>query len=295
MGITESIIEDAAIEWLQDVGYGYLHGSVIAPDGVGPERASYGDVILQGRLREALARLNPELDHDILDEVARRVMSPESPSVQENNHRFQCWLANGMTVQVRRKDGIRGDQAWLVDFDHPDNNDWLVVNQLTVTEGKYTRRPDLVVFVNGLPIAVIELKNPEDENATVKSAWNQLQTYKDQIPSLFDTNGLLVISDGTEARVGSLTAGFERFGPWRTVDGRSLAPDAAPKLEVLLQGLFDKQRLLDYLRHFVLWETEEGYIKKIAGYHQYHAVNKAVAETVRASAPQAARRPTKGS
>jgi type I restriction enzyme R subunit len=291
MSITESVVEEAVVDWLGELGYRHLHGSVIAPDGEGAERSSYGDVILAGRLREALARLNPHLEAEVLDEVARRVMRPDSPSVLENNHRFQQWLSSGMTVQVRRKGGmIRGDQAWLVDFEEPERNDWLVVTQLTVVEGKHTRRPDVVVYVNGLPIAVIELKNPGAENATVRSAWNQLQTYKDQIPSLFDTNGVLVVSDGSEALVGSLTAGFERFGPWRTVDGQSLAPEGALKLEVLLEGLFEKRRLLDYLRHFVLWETDEGYIKKIAGYHQYHAVNKAVHETVRASAPRGDKR-----
>ena len=203
--------------------------------------------------------------------------------MEENNVAFQTQLARGIEVQVRKDGRIRGDQAWLFDFDDPDNNDWLVVNQFTVINGKYNRRPDVVVFVNGMPIAVIELKNPEDENATIKSAWNQLQTYKSEIPALFDHNEILVISDGTEAKVGSLTAGFERFGPWRTIDGDDVAPDATPKLEVLLKGLFEKQRLLDYIRHFILWETDDGFIKKIAGYHQYHAANKAIAETVRAS------------
>ncbi len=186
-------------------------------------------------------------------------------------------------MQVRRDGSVRGDQAWLFDFDSPDNNDWLVVNQFTVINGKYNRRPDLIIFVNGIPIAVVELKNPEDESATIKSAWNQLQTYKSQIPALFETNELLVISDGTAAKLGSLTAGFERFGPWRTIDGSEVAPDATPKLEVLIKGLFQKERLLDYSRHFVLWETEDGFIKKIAGYHQFHAANKAVAQTIRAS------------
>ncbi len=280
----ESVVEEAAIEYFQDLGYTYVSGPTIAPDGVSPERASYTDVVLQGRLRAALARINPHLDADILDEVTKRVTRPESPSLEERNVAFQEQLMRGVEVQVRRGGQARGDQAWLFDFDEPENNDWVVVNQLTVTSGKNTRRPDLVVYVNGLPIAVIELKNPSDEHATIKSAWNQLQTYKTQIPVLFDHNELLVVSDGTEAKVGSLTAGFERFGPWRTIDGTELAADATPKLAVLLQGLFEKRRLLDYIRHFVLWETEDGFIKKVAGYHQYHAVNKAIAETVRASA-----------
>ncbi len=290
MSMTEAEVEQAAIEYFDDLGFDYLHGSVIAPDGSGPERSSYSDTFLAGRLRAALARINPHLEADTIDEVTKSVLRPGSPSLDENNVAFQRQLARGVEVQVRKDGRIRGDQAWLFDFKNPDNNDWLVVNQFTVVNGKYNRRPDLVVFVNGMPVAVIELKNPEDETATVKSAWNQLQTYKTQIPALFDTNELLVISDGTEAKVGSLTAGYERFGPWRTVDGTELAPDAVPKMEVLLKGLFEKRRLLDYIRHFVLWETEDGFVKKIAGYHQYHAVNKAVEQTVRAASPSGDKR-----
>ena len=288
--MNESVVEEATIEYLKDLGYDYVDGLEISPDGMSPERASYGDVILAGRLQAALARINPHLDADILDGVAKRILRPESPSLEENNFAFQGWLTRGVEVQVRKDGRVRGDQAWLIDFENPDNNDWLVLNQFTVVEGKHNRRPDVVVFVNGMPLAVIELKNPQNENATIQSAWNQLQTYKSQIPSLFATNELLVISDGMEAKVGSLTAGLERFGPWRTVDGSELAPDAAPKLEVLIQGLFEKRRLLDYIRHFVLWETDDGYIKKIAGYHQFHAVNKAVEATVRASSPEGDKR-----
>ncbi len=225
----ESIVESAAIEWLQDLGYDYAYGLDIAPDGVAPERADYGAVILERRFRDALGRLNPDLPADALDHVARRVLRPDSPALSENNHAFCRMLTQGVGVEVRRDGMYEGDLAWLVDFDEPGNNDWLVVNQLTVVEGKYKRRPDVVVFVNGLPIAVIELKNPEDPNATQQSAWNQLQTYKAQIPSLFNTNEILVISDGTEAAVGSLTAGYERFWPWRTVDGsRARARRACP-------------------------------------------------------------------
>jgi len=286
----ESVVEEAAIEYLQTLGYEYVHGPEIAPDGPSPGRASYSEVILGDRLRTSLTRINPHLDSDTLDRVAKQVLRPDSPSLEENNLTCQQWLTRGMDVQVRRGRQTRGDQAWLFDFEQPGNNDWLVVNQFTVVSGQHTRRPDLIVFVNGLPVAVIELKNPLTESATIKSAWNQLQTYKAQIPDLFNTNELLVISDGTEAKVGSLTAGYERFGPWRTVDGRGRAPEATPQLEVLISGLFEKRRLLDYIRHFVLWETDDGLVKKIAGYHQYHAVNKAVEQTVRASRPEGDRR-----
>jgi len=288
--LTEAEVEAAAIGWLKDLGYAHVPGGDLAPDGPAPERGTWDTVILKGRLRATLARLNPTLEPDTIDEVVRRVTRPVSPSVEENNHQFHRWLTKGVQVQVRRDGQVRGDLARLVDWDDVDANDWLVVDQMTVVEGQHNRRPDLVVFLNGLPIAVIELKNPANENATLKSAWNQLQTYKSQIPCLFHTNEILVLSDGGEAKVGSLTAGYEWFSAWRTIDGVDPAPSSAPQLAVLLKGLFDRERLLDYLHHFVLWETEDGYVKKIAGYHQFHAVRKAVAATVRASSPQGDKR-----
>ena len=290
MSLTEADVEDVAIGWLQELGYEYLHGSVIAPDGEAPERKRYSDCILEERFRFAVQRINTHLPTEAVDGVVRSVLHLNSPSLEENNHTFHRWLTRGMDVEVKGADGVRGDHASLVDFENPNNNDWLVVNQFTVMEGKHHRRPDLVVFLNGLPVAVIELKNPSDDKATVKAAWRQLQTYKDELPSLFVTNEILVVSDGTEARVGSLTAGYERFGPWRTVDGEELASRAIPQLQVLLYGLFEKQRLLSYLQHFIFYEAEDTYTKKIAGYHQYHAVLKAVDATVRASEPEGDRR-----
>ncbi len=267
-GFYESVVEQAAIDWLAELGWTFVPGPVLAPDGEAPERSSYRSVVLEGRLRASLARINDHLPADALDEVTRRVLRLDSPSLEENNHAFHKMVREGVEVQVRKRGVLRGDLAWLFDHDDPENNDWLVVNQLTVVDGGNNRRPDLVLYVNGLPLAVIEFKNPSDPNATIEGAWNQLQLYKDQIPGLFLTNELLVVSDGTEARVGSLTAGVERFGPWRTVDGETTAPDAMPQLQVLLHGLFEKRRFLDYLYHFVLWETDDGFVKKIAGYHQ---------------------------
>jgi type I restriction enzyme, R subunit len=283
MSIAESEVEDAAIEWFRAIGYEYVDGPMLAVDGIAPERRSWQDVILEGRLRRALTRINGHLSADLLDDVAKRVMRPATSAMEENNLAFHRMLTKGVDVELRKDGATRGDQAWIVDFDDPEMNDWLVVNQLTVVGDKETRRPDMVVYLNGIPMAVIELKNPEDQNATIESAWNQLQTYKQQIPQLFDTNELLLISDGIEARVGSLTAGFERFGPWRTVDGKELVPESVPKLKVLIEGLFDKRRLLDYLRNFIFCETQDGFVKKVAGYHQYWAVNKAVEATRRAS------------
>ncbi len=305
VGLTEAEVEAAAIEYLTDLDYDYVFGPVLAPDGASPERASYGDVVLVDRLRRALGKVNPQLDAETLDGVARRIQRRESLDLIENNVAFRGHLTRGIDVQIRKDGQLRGELAWLVDFERPERNDWLVVNQFTIVQGREHRRPDLVVFLNGLPIAVIELKNPEDPNATLQGAWNQLQTYKEQVPALFDTNELLIVSDGTEAKVGSLTAGYERFGPWRTVDGLQLAPLSAPKLDVLIAGLFEKRRLLDYLRHFIFWEIpvevpakgggndaandpdkRAERSKKIAGYHQFHAVNKAITHTIRASQPQ---------
>jgi type I restriction enzyme R subunit len=224
----ESVVEQAAIEWFQNLGY--ASGIDIAPDGTSLERGSYTDVFLRGRFHQALARINPHLGPDTLELVARSVLSPETPSLAEQNQAVHRWLPHGVAVRTRKGGSGWGDHAWLLDFEHPERNDWLVVNQLTVVEGKHNRRPDLVVYVNGLPLALIELKNPEDPHATIRSAWNQLQTYQAHIPSLFQTNEILAISAGTEARVGSLTAGFERFGPWRTVDGEEPAPEGTPRL-----------------------------------------------------------------
>ncbi|MFO7564739.1 MAG: type I restriction endonuclease subunit R [Enhygromyxa sp.] len=288
--MNESDVEESAIEWLQALGWTYVHGPTIAPDGPAPERASYREVILEQRFRSALARINHHLPPDILEDCARRVLYLDSPSLEENNFAFHTLVRDGLKVELHTQDGPQGDLAWLFDFIDLDNNDWLVVNQLTIIDGNNNRRPDLVLYVNGLPLAVIELKNPKDPTATIEGAYNQLQLYKQQIPALFTTNEMLVVSDGTETRVGSLTAGFERFGPWRTIDGESLAPVAMPTLQVLIEGLFNLKRFLDYVYHFVLWEIDDGYIKKIAGYHQYHAVNKAVAETIRASGFEGDRR-----
>ncbi len=214
-------------------------------------------------------------------------MRTETPSLVENNRRFHKLLTDGIDVEYRQPDGsIAGDKVWLFDFNRPERNEWLAVNQFTVIENKRNRRPDLVVFINGLPLAVVELKNPGDENATTRGAFNQFQTYKKDIPSLFTTNEVLVASDGLEARVGTLTADWERFMPWRTIEGIDVAPKGTPELEVLLKGIFAKDRFLDLIRHFAVFEDDgKAIIKKLAGYHQYHAVNKAVGCTVRAASP----------
>lgn len=291
-GFTESHVEQAALDWLAGLGYQVRLGPDISPDGGSPERLSYGDVILKGRLRAALRGLNPHLPADTLEEVLKKVIQTETPSLIEENRRLHRFLIEGVPVEVTREDGsIGGDTARLVDFGDPDNNDWLAVNQFTVIEHRNNRRPDVVVFVNGLPLGVIELKNPGDENATLNGAFNQLQTYKDQIPSLFRTNAVLVTSDGILARVGSLTADIERFMPWRTVDGTSVASKGSPELGTMLQGVFEKGRFLTLLRDFIVFgDKGSGLIKIIAGYHQYHAVRHAVESTIRASRPEGDRK-----
>lgn len=290
--IAESHVEEAALEWLEDLGYAIAHGPDISPDGAAPERENYGQVMLTGRLRAALARLNPHLEPETLEGVVRRLQQAETPSLVEENRRLHRMLVEGVDVEITRPDGsIGGETARLADFANLASNDWLAVNQFTVIEGQSQRRPDVVVFVNGLPLGVIELKNPGAENATLTGAFNQLQTYKAQIPSLFRTNAVLVTSDGLQARVGSLTANAERFMPWRTTNGATVAPKGTPELGTLIEGVFEKCRFLSLLRDFtVFWDTGDGVAKIVAGYHQVHAVNHAVMQTVEASRPQGNRK-----
>ena len=289
---TESVVEDAALEWLKGLGYAVLHGPDIAAGEPAAERTdpNFRDVILEGRLRQAFVRLNPTLPPEALEDAYRKLTRTDAPSLLERNRAIHRLLVGGVTVEYRRKDGsIAGAQARVIDFEDSDNNDWLAVNQFTVSEGKHTRRPDVVLFINGLPLAVIELKNPADENATVWSAFQQLQTYQAQIPSLFATNAALVVSDGVQARIGTLGAGKEWFKPWRTITGREDAPAKLTHLQVLLEGVFEKRRFLNLLRHFIVFEDLGGgkIVKKMAGYHQFHAVNAAVEETLRAATPPA--------
>ena len=287
MKFTESIVEEAALGWLAELGSGLLYGPDLAEGMLGAERTdpSFREVVLEGRLRQALERLNPGVPAEALADAARKVVRVEAATLVERNRAVHRMLVDGVPVEHRRPDGsIAGAQARVVDFERPKNNDWVAVNQFTVVEGLHERRPDIVIFVNGLPLAVIELKNPADEKATVWSAYKQLQTYQTQIPALFAYNVCMVASDGVQARVGALGAGKEWFKPWRTIDGRGDAPATLSELQVLLQGVFDKRRFLDLLRHFVTFsEDGSGKITKIlAGYHQFHAVNWAVEQTLRA-------------
>jgi type I restriction enzyme, R subunit len=285
-GFAESHVEEAALAWLSELGYVPANGLDIGPDGSKPERQSYGDVLLIERLRKAIAKLNPTLNAETRGEVLAKLTHTVTPSLVEENRRLHRYMVEGVPVEVRRGDGsISGEQARLIDLDDADANDWLAVNQYTVIENKANRRPDVVIFVNGMPLGVVELKNPGDENATLDGAFNQLQTYKSRITSLFRTNAVLVISDGIAARIGSLTADRERFMPWRAVTGDALAAKSTPELETVLKGVFDRRRFLDLVKDFIVFgDTGSDVTKILAGYHQFHAVRKAVESTLTATA-----------
>ena len=354
VGVSESAVEEAALGWLAALGWSVAHGPDIAPDTPNAERGDYGEVVLGERLRAALARLNPDLPDEALHDARRKLTRPEGTTLVARNRAFHRMVVDGVTVEYRDRSGaIRGAQARVIDFDDRRANDWLAVNQFTVVENRRERRPDVVLFVNGLPLAVIELKNPADENATIASAHRQLQTYKAEIPSLFAFNAALVVSDGLEARIGTLTAGREWFKPWRTITGETLADPHLPQLQVMLEGACAPPRFLALVRDFIVFEdgggssgsggsggngsggsggsdgggsggsggngshggsgsgsggngghggggsgsgsgsgrngngskdgSGSGLVKKMAGYHQFHAVGAAVAETLRAA------------
>ncbi len=292
--ITESEIEKFAIELLERQGYQYIYAPDIAPDSDTPERDRFEDVLLLERLRKAIGRINPDIPADAREDAIRQVRRLNSPELISNNEAFHKMLTEGINVSYRKDGADRGDLVWLVDFKDPENNDFLVANQFTVVENDKNKRPDIILFVNGLPLVVIELKNPADENATVRSAFRQFQTYKQTIPSLFAYNGFMVISDGLEARSGSLSAGFTRFMAWKSSDGRGEASPLIGQLETLIKGMLEKTTLLDILRHFIVFEKSKKEdsatgiitiqtVKKLASYHQYYAVNRAVESTLRAS------------
>ena len=284
---------DGLLGWLEDLGWQVAHGPDIAPDTPGAERTDYDQVVLDQRLRDAIAESNPALPAAALDDAFRKLTHPEGPTLEARNRAFHRMLVDGVTVEYRADDGaIRGAQTRVIDFDDPANNDWLAVNQFTVTENKHNRRPDVVLFVNGLALCIIELKNPVDEDATIWTAWQQLQTYKSELPTLFAMNEVLMVSDGTLARIGTLTAGKEWFKPWRTITGEVLADTHLTELQVMLEGVCVRERFLALIRDFIVLEDDGSgaLIKKMAGYHQFHAVQVAVDETLRAAELQQAAR-----
>jgi type I restriction enzyme R subunit len=290
-GITEGVVEEACLEFFRALGYQTLYGPEIGPGGVAQERSSWEDVALVDRLRDSVARINPGLPGPSVDAVVATVLRAESQNAMAENLRVHHLVTQGVPVEYRAKDGsIRHTLAWLVDFDQPESNDWLAVNQFTVVQAGKNRRPDVVVFVNGLPLGLIELKNPGDANATLKGAFNQLQTYRNDIGSMFTPNAVCVISDGLGALMGSFSAGFEHYAPWKTIDGRTVVSDR-PQLEVLARGVFEPARFLDLVRNFIVFSDEpSGLVKRVVKYHQYWAVNAAIESTVEASAPDGDRR-----
>ena len=287
--ITEDQLEQLCLDWFKSIGYGYVCGYDMAPDGDNPERSDYRQIILFDRLHTQLQKINPHIPISVLETVAQQVAKPETPILIKNNKAFHNLLLEGVKVDYKEDGKAKTDYVQLLDFAHAHNNQFLVVNQYTITGIKGNRRPDVIVFINGLPLAVIELKNPADESADIWSAYQQLQTYKDEVPDLFIFNEALVVSDGLNARVGSLTANKERFLPWRTVTNQNDKPLFEYRLETLVKGFFNPELFLDYLHHFILFEQDGGssdkpaagaLIKKIAGYHQFHAVREAVKATV---------------
>lgn len=290
--IVESEIEQATLDILRELGYDIIYGPDLLPDGLFAERQTYQEIILTGRLVKKLYDINPHITKDAVNEAVKKITRHESPDLTINNRTFHKYLTEGIDIDIRRADGtISTDKAWLFDFNNPENNEFLAINQFTIIENGINRRPDIIIFVNGLPLVVIELKNIADKDTTVWSAFNQLQTYKQQITSLFPFNEILVISDGLEARAGTISADRERFMPWKTIEGEKEESEFRPQLDVLLRGMFNKKRFLDIVRHFIVFEDDNGkLIKKIAAYHQYHAVNKALETTIKATSIQGDRR-----
>ena len=290
--ISEAELERLLLQKFESLGYQWSTDVEIGPDGASPERESYSDVILQSRLVAAIERLNPNVPIEAHQDATKGLVASVTPSLVEENRRLHLLMVEGVGVEYYDTDGtIRGDTVRLIDYQDIDANDWLVLSQVNIIENGKQRRPDVVVYLNGLPLAVIELKNPGDEDATLEGAFNQLQTYKDQIPSLFRTNTVLVTSDGLHARLGSLTATLERFMPWRTVDGSVIAPKGTPELETLIEGVFEKSRFLTLIRDFTVFgDTGSGIVKIVAGYHQFHAVRHAVESTVAATSLDGDRR-----
>tara|TARA_B100000427_G_scaffold329223_1_gene344556 strand:- start:1868 stop:4966 length:3099 start_codon:yes stop_codon:yes gene_type:complete len=282
--ITEEQVELQSIEWFQELGYQYKNGYEIAPEGVNPERDNFRQVILEERLKSALIRINPDIPNQTIQNSIPQILNSNIPGLLNCNREMHKWITKGLKVTFMQDNQEVGRQLKLIDFENIDNNDWLVVNQFEIQGDQRLRRPDVLVFINGLPLGVIELKNPADVHADIWSAYNQLETYKDNIPDLFNTNGVLVISDGVQARMGSLTATQERFMRWRTIDGEVVDPLGAHQdLETLIRGLFNKETFLNYIRYFCIFEDDKSIIKKIAGYHQFYAVQKALEKVVEAS------------
>lgn len=288
---TESELELAALEWFEQIGYEVTTETDVSPDSDNPIRNSYGDVVLKNRLLSALEQNNSTLPQEVLVEAFRQITIPQHPGWLDNNRAFHRMVIEGVDVQVRQPDGsFKTEKVSVFNKENPEANDFLVINQFSVKQGKTTKRPDIVVFVNGLPIAVFELKNPANDGVGIEEAYNQIQTYKDTIPALFTHNELVVLGD-VNSLVGTVTSPLSRYSTWRTLDGDTLAPNSLPQLEVLIKGIFDKHRLIDIIHHYILFQVNgEDVFKIFTAYHQYHAVHTALEATARAISDQGDRR-----
>jgi len=285
--ITESIIEEKGLKILNELGYTLLYGPDISEGGKHEER-KYPEVILAGRLRQALERINPKIPKEGIIEAIRKVQRSESQNLLNNNQQFHNFLVNGVEVEYKKDGKIKGDKVWLIDFEKVKNNEFLAVNQFTIVENNHNRRPDILIFINGLPLALFELKNPADQDATMSNAFKQVETYKVEIPSLFRYNEIIVLSDGLETHAGTLTSGVERFTAWKTIDGEK-PKKAMIELEILISGMFKKETLLDFIKNFIVFQKEKDnkthtikLSKKMAAYHQFNATNHALASTIQA-------------
>jgi len=282
--ISEDHIEQVVIQEFTALGYQYLNGAEISPEGIFQER-EFNEVVLKQRLEQAIHKLNPNVPVEAKEEALKKVLRSDSPNLHQNNYQFHKYLTEGVEIEYRKGDRIAGDKVWLIDYANPENNEFLVINQFTIIEGNTNKRPDVILFINGLPLVVIELKNAADENATLQAAFNQLQTYKQTIPSLFHYNALLIVSDGLDALYGSLTSPKQFFVPWKSIDGKATADESIPQMEVMAKGMLNKNVLTDLIRHFILFhKNKEQLTKMVPRYHQYFAVNKAVETTKRATA-----------
>jgi type I restriction enzyme R subunit len=297
----EATVEDAALDYFREAGYATAWGPHLAPGEPGQERESFQDVILEGRLRASILRINAELDATLVEEAIKKLRRAESQNPIDENFRLHKLISQGIPLEHRGPDGqIRTTRVRIVDFERAEDNDWLAVNQFTIIEEGRNRRPDVIVFLNGLPVGLLELKNSADQNATLKNAWNQIQTYRTDVPSLFILNAITVLSDGVSSSMSSYTGAYEHYAPWKTIEGREVITDR-PSLEVLIKGVFEPKRFLDILQNFIVFSDETAtdkltgqptrvLVKRVAKYHQYWAVNAAIDSTVDASSPGGDRR-----
>lgn len=277
--ITEAQIEELFLNELRELGYGYIHGGSAMPDGDYMDSSAQG-VVFKEKLKAAIARINPNVSADAQEDAFRKVLKTNSPSLIQNNYDFHRCLTEGVDVEFRVGDRIAGDKVWLIDYDNPESNEFFAVNQLEIVENNVIKIPDIIIYINGLPLVVVELKNAADENANIKTAFTQLQNYKKAIPSLFHYNCLLIASDGWEAIYGSLTAPKQFFLSWKSIDGNSTADPNTPQMETMIKGMLCKRTLPDLIRHFTVFHRNKDELTKIiARYHQYYAVNKAVEKT----------------